>query len=79
MKTIQSIWALIKFYQRSLPRGWWRKKPFLPIPPKDYLAWRWYTAYGVQRPAKKVVLNNIIEFGNFLRKMESLKKASRLG
>jgi hypothetical protein len=27
-------------------RGWYKRPPFLPIPPPDYLAWRLDTAYG---------------------------------
>jgi hypothetical protein len=27
-------------------RGWLRALPFLPLPPRDYLRWRMYTAYG---------------------------------
>jgi hypothetical protein len=26
--------------------GWYRRAPFLPLPPADYLAWRLHTAYG---------------------------------
>ena len=27
-------------------RGWWRRPPFLPLPPASYLRWRMETAYG---------------------------------
>ena len=27
-------------------RGWWRRPPFLPLPPAGYLRWRMETAYG---------------------------------
>ena len=27
-------------------RGWYRRPPFLPFPPRDYVRWRMYTAYG---------------------------------
>ena len=27
-------------------REWWRTPPFLPLPDKEYLAWRLHTAYG---------------------------------
>jgi len=27
-------------------RNWYRKPPFLPIPPRDYVRWRLETAYG---------------------------------
>lgn len=27
-------------------RGWWRRPPFLPLPPRAYMRWRMFTAYG---------------------------------
>ena len=27
-------------------RGWYRRPPFLPVPPADYMRWRMETAYG---------------------------------
>jgi hypothetical protein len=27
-------------------RGWWRRPPFLPLPPREYVRWRMHTAYG---------------------------------
>ena len=27
-------------------RHWWRRAPFLPVPARDYVRWRMYTAYG---------------------------------
>jgi len=30
----------------SARRGWWRRPPFLPIPHREWLAWRAATAYG---------------------------------
>jgi hypothetical protein len=27
-------------------RRWYRRAPFLPLPPRDYLRWRMETAYG---------------------------------
>lgn len=31
---------------RFRARGWWRRVPFLPVPPREYLEWRLHTAYG---------------------------------
>ena len=30
----------------SRARGWYRRPPFLPLPPDAYLRWRMETAYG---------------------------------
>src|SRR5260370_27060079 len=40
-------------------RDWYRHPPFLPIPPRDYMQWRMFTAYGDERaiPAVDDVLN----------------------
>lgn len=27
-------------------RGWYRRPPFLPLPPREYVRWRMHTAYG---------------------------------
>jgi len=27
-------------------RAWYRHPPFLPLPPREYMRWRMYTAYG---------------------------------
>jgi hypothetical protein len=31
---------------RMCPDGWWRTRPFLPVPAADYLAFRLQTMYG---------------------------------
>ncbi len=29
-----------------VPRGWWRRRPFLPVPDRRWLRFRMVTAYG---------------------------------
>jgi hypothetical protein len=36
---LRMLWAFRR-------RAWWRKPPFLPLPDREYLRWRMYTAYG---------------------------------
>lgn len=31
---------------RFRARDWYRRAPFLPLPPADYIEWRLHTAYG---------------------------------
>lgn len=38
--------SLVRVGWRFRARGWWRRFPFLPIPERDYVRWRMYTAYG---------------------------------
>jgi hypothetical protein len=41
--------ALLRVAWRFRSRGWYRRFPFLPLPARDYLRWRMYTAYGDER------------------------------
>jgi hypothetical protein len=39
-------------------RDWYRRAPFLPLPPREYLRWRMFTAYGnedIVPPVRDVV------------------------
>jgi hypothetical protein len=38
--------ALMRVAWRFRKRGWYAVPPFLPRPPRDYVRWRMYTAYG---------------------------------
>ena len=42
-----SIWltALVQLF-RMAPTGWWRRRPFLPVPDPAYLRFRLQTQYG---------------------------------
>ena len=42
-----SLWAtgVVQLF-RLAPRGWWRRRPFLPLPDPAYLRFRLQTAYG---------------------------------
>lgn len=38
--------ALLKVFWRFRRVRWWTRAPFLPLPARDYVRWRMYTAYG---------------------------------
>lgn len=38
--------AMLRAAWRFRARGWWRHAPFLPLPPRSYVAWRNQTAFG---------------------------------
>ncbi len=41
------LWATgIVEYRRLVPDGWWRRRPFLPVPDAEMLAFRATTQYG---------------------------------
>lgn len=58
--------ALVRFYFRILPAGWYRRFPFVPLPSRKYIRWRLQTAYGQQRPGLGVVLTDLWQFGRWL-------------
>ena len=37
---------MVRVGWRFRRRDWYRRWPFLPLPPADYLAWRLHTAFG---------------------------------
>lgn len=40
--------SLLRAGWRFRARDWWRRPPFLPVPPRSYMAWRNETAFGTQ-------------------------------
>ena len=50
--------ALVRVGWRFRSRDWYSRFPFLPLPSREYMRWRMYTAYGDERavpPADDVV------------------------
>jgi hypothetical protein len=47
-----SLWstAVRQLFRLAAP-GWWRHRPFLPLPDPDYLRFRLQTAYGDEQRA----------------------------
>jgi len=37
---------LLRVAWRFRRRDWYKRPPFLPLPARDYIRWRMYTAYG---------------------------------
>ncbi len=46
-------------------RSWWRTAPWLPLPDRDYLRWRMYTAYGDENAVPP--LRDVIGFARWRR------------
>ena len=46
-----SLWlvAVTQVFRLAAP-GWWRRRPFLPLPDPDYLRFRLETQYGADSP-----------------------------
>src|SRR5687768_12076929 len=51
-------------------REWFRHPPFLPIPPRDYMQWRMYTAYGDSATVPPV--QDVLRFARWRRTILSL-------
>jgi hypothetical protein len=51
-------------------RNWYRRPPFLPIPPGDYIRWRMYTAYGDETAVPPVA--DVIRFARWRREVMRL-------
>jgi hypothetical protein len=54
------LWGTaLRQWRRTTPHGWWRRRPYLPVPTKDYVRFRLVTQYGsVDHPIETVdVLN----------------------
>jgi len=66
---------LLMYGWRVRRKGWWYRFPFLPIPPKRWLLWRFETAWGIDStypkwedfPPIKVMISDIYKFGHFLK------------
>jgi hypothetical protein len=48
-------------------RRWWQQPPFLPLPDREYLAWRLHTAYGEERAIPPV--EDVIRFARWRRRI----------
>jgi hypothetical protein len=47
-----SLWAVaVRQARRAVPPGWWRRHPFLPVPPAPYLRLRLLIQYGDDQQA----------------------------
>jgi hypothetical protein len=46
-------------------RDWYRQAPFLPFPPREYLRWRMFTAYGDEHAVPP--LDDVIRFARWRR------------
>lgn len=51
-------------------RGWWRRPPFLPLPPRAYTRWRMFTAYGDERAVPPV--DDVVNFARWRRETMGL-------
>ncbi|MBI2889923.1 MAG: hypothetical protein HYY13_03960 [Nitrospirae bacterium] len=60
------------FLWRCRRRNWLLRFPFLPLPPKGYIAWRMELAYGGYPVTRTDLLVDVLNFGDALRRFERL-------
>ncbi len=46
-------------------RDWYRRPPFLPLPPREYMRWRMFTAYGDENVVPSV--EDVVNFARWRR------------
>lgn len=51
-------------------RDWYRRPPFLPVPPRDYMRWRMFTAYGDEQAIPPV--DDVANFARWRRETMGL-------
>jgi hypothetical protein len=61
---------LIRLVWAFRGRGWHRRPPFLPVPPREYVRWRMYTAYGDE--AAVPPLEDVVRFARWRREVMRL-------
>lgn len=71
---IKTIIALLKYGWTVRRKNWCYRFPFIPIPPKNWLLWRFETAWGIDSrnfklsdlpPVSKIVMD-VWKFGHWL-------------
>ena len=56
---------LLKMVWAFKARRWYKTPPFLPIPPREYVRWRMFTAYGDERAVPPV--EDVVRFARWRR------------
>ena len=51
-------------------RDWWRRPPYVPLPPREYLRWRMFTAYGDENAVPPVA--DVVNFARWRRETMGL-------
>jgi hypothetical protein len=60
---LSAVWAFRR-------RDWYRKPPFLPLPPREYIRWRMYTAYGDEQAVPRP--EDVMRFARWRREVMHL-------
>lgn len=58
---------LLKMAWAFRSRGWYRTPPFLPLPDRQYMRWRMYTAYGDENAVPPT--EDVVRFARWRRQV----------
>lgn len=58
-----------------MPRGWWKQRPFLPVPARAYVAFRTVTQYGNARTEPEVY--DVIDYLEWCKDWHSTSRDRR--
>lgn len=54
------LWGTaLRQLSRLTPSGWWKRSPFLPVPPADYLEFRLVTQYGGEHGSQRDTVRTV--------------------
>jgi hypothetical protein len=60
---LRTLWAFRR-------RRWWAQAPYLPLPDREYLRWRMYTAYADENAVPP--LDDVVRFARWRRETMGL-------
>tara|TARA_R100000008_G_scaffold86897_1_gene82588 strand:- start:1708 stop:1953 length:246 start_codon:yes stop_codon:yes gene_type:complete len=66
--------VLLKYGWNVRRKNWWYRFPFIPIPPRNWLLWRFETAWGIDSrtfklsdlPPVNKIIKDVWKFGHWL-------------
>ena len=77
VKTVASqprLWhTAFRAYLSFVPDRWWARRPFLPVPDRDWMHFRLVTAYGGDGRAPDSAGEELVTWLRWLRREQSLR------
>ncbi|MEM9515006.1 MAG: hypothetical protein AAGA42_09115 [Actinomycetota bacterium] len=66
------VWGVaLRQWARLTPRRWWRRAPYLPVPPADYLRFRLVTQYGDE---PRIDEHDVLNYLRWCRELEQQRR-----
>lgn len=62
-------WTALVVVKRLVPRRWWTRRPFLPLPPRDYVRFRKEAYYG--DPLAPFETDDVLKYLSWVRAWNS--------